>query len=901
MTPEALRSDDWEKWNAAIAPKDQQLVWKSEVTTASEPRTLTHFHSLIQLTETGHVSPWDQFQVTSTMQAALVRPRLQPAAPAAPSVPSRPAQVPQSAPLLQCHGGHAVCSAPQTAHVTPVSSPCQAAVSHGVRNVQGPGPGLCGPPAPSVPQMLRPAAHQAAASHGQVIPNGWINHHPSFTAPPGYMAPPATMPNLPSYGTVPASGSAAAPAGGPRCQVRVQPRLSAGYQPSPTLTSPRRPGSPSKLSGQEAAAMSKTSRGMRYSSAGRTYEKGQTNVATVLGSHESSLHNLTASKPVKPGNRCYRSSSCSSSLDGNSPRRVRGAFERAHSAGVRMETPHLSRGATASSSALLLEAAGPVRRSSAGNLPYSLARQRSGRRPGSKSPPRHAGQGVSRRPSGGQPHSSRGTPGRKSTVSIAVTGGNPASAAPNLTEPEAEAEPRHSSHAENYHAQMAAVAHAAQRSAYQETPSAAKPTAQVRDPGASVGQLQLAVSLYPSEIVQWKDILLTKLISGGSFGEVYLARQGGREVCVKKCMTGPGGAMTPEQLRNLEREINAYRSIGNRCDHIVKCIGFVFETPDLALVTEYLENGNLFDLLYVNQVALKASLRLRAANQTTQAIQYMHALTPPLVHRDLKTQNLVRPRLCFGRFYSSRTKTASLDELQRTLADGDSKLCTSVFSVLGRQGRWPEASLLLSQRRSNGKQLDTIVYNAVIKACERSSEWSQALAWFSEVRAEMAPDVVTFNTTITALQKGHEWQQALVMMEEVDRHVRPDAVTCAAAVQACGQGGRWDMALQIFYNARNRPDVELDVVCLNSLVSVCGRWEHGHLRILDTQTPAERACRYLAERAGHGGHGTIHVFLRVWMSSAAVSRPCRPVVEDLEVELRVTTIEGLVASSVVNQ
>jgi len=440
--------------------------------------------------------------------------------------------------------------------------------------------------------------------------------------------------------------------------------------------------------------MSKTSRGMRYSSAGRTYEKGQTNVATVLGSHESSLHNLTASKPVKPGSRCYRSSSCSSSLDGNSPRRVRGAFERAHSAGVRMETPQLSRGATASSSALLLEAAGaggPVRRSSAGNLPYSLSRQRSGRRPGSKSPPR-TGQGVSRRPSGGQPHSSRGTPGRKSTVAIAVTGGNPASAAPNLTEPEAEAEPRHS-HAENYHAQMAAVAHAAQRSAYQEIPSiAVKPApAQVRDPGASAGQLQLAARIYSSEIVQWKDIQLTKLISGGSFGEVYLARQGGREVCVKKCMTGPGGAMTPEQLRNLEREINAYRSIGNRCDHIVKCIGFVFETPDLALVTEYLENGNLFDLLYVNQVALKASLRLRAANQTTQAIQYMHALTPPLVHRDLKTQNLDMD----GR---SSCKRRSSKELRRATATFMARVITG-DPMLGSSRAQPCATLVRNSGR----------------------------------------------------------------------------------------------------------------------------------------------------------------------------------------------------------
>ena len=522
--------------------------------------------------------------------------------------------------------------APQ-AHLTPLSSPCQAGPNN-VRTMQA----HMAPPAPSIPQMLRPA--------GASIPQGWINA--SFTAAPqGYMAPPASMPNMSTYSTVPASGSAAAPPGaGPRCQVRVQPRMSAGCQASPALTSPRRPGSPSKLQSAEAAAMSKSSR-MRYSS-GRAYDKSTT--ATVLTTqHEASVQSLTASKPVKSGSRCYRSSSCSSDLDGNSPRRgARGAFERAHSAGVRMETPgSLSRGA-ASSTALLLEAngpVGPVRRSSAGNLPYSnLSRQRSGRRPGSKSPPSppRTGQGVSRRPSGGtQPHSSRGTPGRKSTVSIVVAGG---SIAPGpITEPEAEAEPSRQvakGQLENYQ-NLSAAAHAARRAAQDPSPVVPRP-AQVRDLGQSPGsQLQLFVSMWPSEIVHWKDIQGIQLISGGSFGEVYSARLAGQKVCVKRCLTGPGGAMTPEQLRNLQREINAYRKINNLCEQIVKYIGCVLEAPNLAIVTEFLTNGNLFDLLYVNQVSLKAALRVKAAIQTSQAIQYMHGLKPPLVHRDLKTQNLV--------------------------------------------------------------------------------------------------------------------------------------------------------------------------------------------------------------------------------------------------------------------
>lgn len=369
---------------------------------------------------------------------------------------------------------------------------------------------------------------------------------------------------------------------------------------------------------------------MRYSS-GRSYEKSS-NMATVLTTQQDSVHSLTASKP-KPGSRCYRSSSCSSSLDGSPRAKVRGfAFERAMSAGERIETPTLSRGA-ASSSSLLLEANGPIRRSSAGHMSYSLNRQRSGRRPGSKSPPRNAGQGVSRRPSGGPP-SSRGTPGRKSAVSIAVTGAPPVS----LAEPEAEAEPARpgpETHQKLTAAQAARAAHAA---AYYQEMNFAKRHAEVEEVKGG-DELKLRACLLPSETISWQDIQIVSLISGGSFGQVYLARHAGREVCVKRCLLRSDGSMTSEQLRNLEREINSYKIMKH--DYIVKYIGCVLEYPNLAIVTEYLSNGNLFDLLYINGIALKAALRLKISIQTTVAIQYMHELKPPLIHRDLKTQNLV--------------------------------------------------------------------------------------------------------------------------------------------------------------------------------------------------------------------------------------------------------------------
>jgi len=145
--------------------------------------------------------------------------------------------------------------------------------------------------------------------------------------------------------------------------------------------------------------------------------------------------------------------------------------------------------------------------------------------------------------------------------------------------------------------------------------------------------------LTPSELIRWQELSLRSSISTGSFGEVWLITYEGQDVSVKRCIIGENGSMTKEQLHNLEREINTYRTL----DHpaIVKYIGCVLEHPNLAIVTEYVPNGNLFDRLYMRGENLSAHIRLKIAQTVAHAIQYMHSCDPCVMHLDLKTQNLV--------------------------------------------------------------------------------------------------------------------------------------------------------------------------------------------------------------------------------------------------------------------
>ncbi|KAL8437282.1 hypothetical protein ACSSS7_001045 [Eimeria intestinalis] len=151
-----------------------------------------------------------------------------------------------------------------------------------------------------------------------------------------------------------------------------------------------------------------------------------------------------------------------------------------------------------------------------------------------------------------------------------------------------------------------------------------------------------------TEIIRSRDFQLTSCISQGSFGTVYRAKWKGSTVAVKQAH----GKMTLEAMRSVAREVNSYRMI----DHpfIVKYYGVCLEHNFVALVTEYLTGGNIFDILYENKVSISAAIRLKMCRQLLEAVHFLH-MEKRLVHRDLKTANLVvdaqyNIRLCdFGK------------------------------------------------------------------------------------------------------------------------------------------------------------------------------------------------------------------------------------------------------------
>ncbi|KAL6620172.1 hypothetical protein ACP70R_035311 [Stipagrostis hirtigluma subsp. patula] len=127
------------------------------------------------------------------------------------------------------------------------------------------------------------------------------------------------------------------------------------------------------------------------------------------------------------------------------------------------------------------------------------------------------------------------------------------------------------------------------------------------------------------------------LLGRGSHGAVYKAvLPSGRAVAVKR----------PSPRRaEVDNEIRILSSL--RGPRLVNLLGFADPGPDHGparprlLVVEYMPNGTLYDLLHSSPRPPAWPRRLRLALQTARALRALHDADPPVIHRDVKSANVL--------------------------------------------------------------------------------------------------------------------------------------------------------------------------------------------------------------------------------------------------------------------
>ncbi|KAL6601535.1 hypothetical protein ACP70R_044755 [Stipagrostis hirtigluma subsp. patula] len=146
-------------------------------------------------------------------------------------------------------------------------------------------------------------------------------------------------------------------------------------------------------------------------------------------------------------------------------------------------------------------------------------------------------------------------------------------------------------------------------------------------------------------IIPWNELVLKEKIGAGSFGTVHRADWHGsinsillQDVAVKILMEQD---FHPERFREFMREVAIMKSL--RHPNIVLFMGAVTEPPNLSIVTEYLSRGSLYKLLHRSgaKEVLDERRRLNMAFDVAKGMNYLHRRSPPIVHRDLKSPNLL--------------------------------------------------------------------------------------------------------------------------------------------------------------------------------------------------------------------------------------------------------------------
>ncbi|TVU11912.1 hypothetical protein EJB05_45523, partial [Eragrostis curvula] len=136
--------------------------------------------------------------------------------------------------------------------------------------------------------------------------------------------------------------------------------------------------------------------------------------------------------------------------------------------------------------------------------------------------------------------------------------------------------------------------------------------------------------------IQWDELTLGERVGLGSFGEVYRGEWHGTEVAVKKFLQQD---LTSDALEEFRTEVRIMKRV--RHPNVVLFMGAVTRVPNLSIVTEFLPRGSLFRLIHRPNNQLDERRRLRMALDVARGMNYLHNCTPVIVHRDLKSPNLL--------------------------------------------------------------------------------------------------------------------------------------------------------------------------------------------------------------------------------------------------------------------
>ncbi|KAK7831066.1 putative serine/threonine-protein kinase sis8 [Quercus suber] len=131
--------------------------------------------------------------------------------------------------------------------------------------------------------------------------------------------------------------------------------------------------------------------------------------------------------------------------------------------------------------------------------------------------------------------------------------------------------------------------------------------------------------------IRWEDLHLREEIGQGFYAVVYHGLWNGSVYF--------GNEYSEGTLLDFKKEIDIMKRL--RHPNVLLFMGATYTHERLSIVTEFLPRGSLYKTLHKNNQALDIRRRLRMALDVARGMNYSHHRNPPIVHRDLKSSNLL--------------------------------------------------------------------------------------------------------------------------------------------------------------------------------------------------------------------------------------------------------------------
>ncbi|POM75180.1 TKL protein kinase, partial [Phytophthora palmivora] len=143
--------------------------------------------------------------------------------------------------------------------------------------------------------------------------------------------------------------------------------------------------------------------------------------------------------------------------------------------------------------------------------------------------------------------------------------------------------------------------------------------------------------------IPFDSIVFQRALSKGANGEVWLCDYHGQQVAVKRLLQNKDHPAN--DVEEFAREIELSASLAH--PNIISFLGVAWNSlNNLVMVLEFFPMGDLQNYLQKNGDLMSwAKDKIHIAVGIAQALEYLHALTPPLIHRDLKSKNILLTRM----------------------------------------------------------------------------------------------------------------------------------------------------------------------------------------------------------------------------------------------------------------